>query len=221
MPTVTPAPVAITFAIPVPTIQAGTTWRVAARALYLYENPGVSIAGGYPPDPIDVAARALYVYVAEAIYGNPSGGEPLDGDDVLARALYLYYSLVHDRDPSDVPGRALYLYEAYTNGEIFPWIERILPTEQYPGGQVEIYGDGFGATAAAEGSSVRLGVYDPLVSGPGAVLGIVSWMTRSPNLWPANGVGDGVTNPPRSLPAIVVTVPADAVSGMLSVEETT
>ena len=193
---------------------------VESRSLYLYYNAGVGPGDGAPPDPSDVPARALYLYYNGGIHGHPIGGEPLDGDDVLARVLYLYYSLTHDRTPDDVPARALYLYEAYTNGEIFPWIERIRPTEQYEGGQVEIYGDGFGATQGAEGSSIRLGVYDPGVEGPGMLMGVVSWSTRSANLWPANGDGSGAP-PPRSLPAIVATVPADAESGMLSVEETT
>lgn len=193
---------------------------VLARTLYLYESLGAGPGDGAPNGPEDVTHRALYLYVNEGIYGLPAGGEPLDAEDVQARMLYLYVSIVHDRDPTDAAARSLYVYEAYTNGEIFPWIERIRPTEQYPGGQVEIYGDGFGADAAAEGSSIRLGVYDPGVAGPGLVMGIVSWMTRSPNLWPANGDGSGAP-PPRSLPAIVATVPADAVSGMLSVEETT
>lgn len=193
---------------------------VAARTLYLYENLGATSEAGHFQAPQDVDARTLYLYVNEGAYGHPVGGETLGPDDVLARILYLYVNISHDRDPSDVAGRGLYVYEAYTNDEIFPWIERIRPTEQYRGGQVEIYGDGFGATAAAEGSSVRLGVYDPAISGPGLVLGVVSWSTRSENLWPANGDGSGAP-PPRSLPAIVVTIPDEAVSGMLSVEETT
>lgn len=171
-----------------------------------------------PPTPADVAARTLYLY--ENLGATSEAGHFQAPQDVDARTLYLYVNISHDRDPSDAAGRGLYVYEAYTNDEIFPWIERIRPTEQYRGGQVEIYGDGFGATAAAEGSSVRLGVYDPAVSGPGLVLGVVSWSSRSANLWPANGDGSGAP-PPRSLPAIVVTLPDEAVSGMLSVEETT
>lgn len=192
---------------------------VEARALYLYASYTATSEAGHVQAPEDVDARALYLYVNASSHGHPSGGEPLGPDDVLARTLYLYYSAVHDQDPTDVTVRALYLYEAYTNEEPFPWIERIRPTEQYPGGQVEIYGDGFGATDATEGSSVRLGVYDPDVPGPGILLGVVTWSARSPNLWPANGDGSGAP-PPRSLPAIVVTIPPEAESGMLSVEET-
>jgi hypothetical protein len=193
--------------------------RIVARSLYLYESIAAGPGDGTPPAAADVPARALYLYVSEVKYGHPIGGEPLDEDDVLARTFYLYVSIVHDRDPSDVALRALYAYEAYTNGEIFPWIERIRPTEQYEGGQVEIYGDGFGATQGTEGSAIRLGVYDPDVEGPGMLMGVVSWSTRSANLHPANGDGSGAP-PPLTLPAIVATVPADAESGMLSVEET-
>lgn len=196
-----------------------TAADVAARSLYLYESYAASAVAGHTMAVEDVAARALYAYYSASAYGWPSGGEPLDGDDVLARALYLYVSIVHDRTTDDVPRRALYLYEAYTNDEIFPWIERISPTEQYRGGQVEIYGDGFGATQGAEGATIRLGLYDPDVEGPGLEMGVVSWSTRSANLYPANGDGSGA-NPPLTLPAIVSTVPDEADSGMLSIEET-
>lgn len=191
-----------------------TPASVVARSLYLYESIGVGPGDGTPPAPEDVDARSLYLYVGHAIYGHPAGGETLGPDDVLARVLYLYVSIVHDRDPTDVPQRSLYLYAAYTNDEIFPWLMDRRPAEQFPGGEVSIYGDGFGADAAAEGGAVRLGVYDPAVPGPGQLMGIVSWQTRSPNLYPANS-GLAIQ------PAIVVTVPADAVSGMLSIEETT
>lgn len=199
--------------------------HVASRSLYLYESYSVTLLDsiGTAPSPDDVVARSLYLYESYSIWGadSPTGGEPQDAEDVLARTLYLYVSIIHDRDPTDRRNGVLYLYEAYTNGEIFPWLERIVPEEQYPLGQVEVMGDGFGATTAAEGGSARLGVYDPANPGPGLVMGVVEWSTRSPNLYPANGVGDGVTNPPRSTRALLLTVPADAVSGMLSVEETT
>lgn len=48
----------------------------------------------------------------------------------------------------------------------------------------------------------------------GGNMGIVSWQNRSPGLYPANG-GQPIT------PAAVVTVPADAVSGMVRVVEST
>lgn len=191
-----------------------TTADVAARSLYLYENYGATSTAGRAQQAADVDARSLYLYVNEGTHGHPGGGDPLGQDDVLTRVLYLYVNRGHDRDPSDVPRRSLYLYGAYTNDEVFPWLMDRRPAEQVPGGQVSIYGDGFGDTAAAEGGSVRLGVYDPAVPGPGLLMGVVSWSARSPGLHPANG---GVPIEP----AIVVTVPAEAVSGMLSIEETT
>lgn len=188
---------------------------VAARSLYLYLSyePATDLHPGVPISAEDVVARSLYLYESYASHGWPTGGEPLDQDDVLARCLYLYVSYVHSQDPTDVSARALYTYVAYTNDEPFPWLERIVPNEQYPGGQVGLHGDGFGDTEAAEGGSVRLGVYDPLVSGPGGAMGIVSWQSRSPGLYPANS---GI----RSTAAIVATVPDEAESGMVSVELT-
>lgn len=187
---------------------------VAARALYLLVNRGAAKVAGHAPAPIDVEGRAQYVYVNRAVYGNPSGGETMGTDDVLSRALYVYVTRALALTQEDVALRSLYLYAAYTNADVFPWLMRINPNEQFPGGEVSVYGDGFGPNAAAEGSAVRLGVYDPAVPGPGQLMGVVSWLERSPGLWPANG-GDPI------LPAIVVTVPSDAESGMLSIEETT
>jgi hypothetical protein len=46
------------------------------------------------------------------------------------------------------------------------------------------------------------------------IMGIVTWSNRSPGLWPANG-GQPIT------PAAIVTVPADAESGLVVVEEST
>ena len=168
---------------------------VMSRSLYQYVNNGIE------SDNPRLSAT-LYHYVN-------NGHEELH---VESRLLYLY---VNNGIPAMVVlRRSLYEYEAYTNEEIFPWIERIVPNEQYPGGQVAVHGDGFGAQPETEDGSVRLGVYDPNVSGPGLAMGVVSWQTRSPGLYPANS---GV----RSTAAIVVTVPTEGESGMLSVELTT
>jgi hypothetical protein len=191
-----------------------TPASIAARSCYLYVNEGAAIRAGYYPAPEDVSSRELYLYLNRGAFGWPIGGEPLDQDDVLARALYLYVNIGHDRDPSDVAARAVYTYETLATGEIFPWIEKIRPVEQYRQGQVNIYGDGFGATPAAEAASARLGTYDPTVSGPGLEVAVVTWTSRSPGLWPANlELG--------TQPAITVTVPVEGASGMVSVEETT
>ena len=189
---------------------------VASRTLYSYASWGIAgSAGGEPLDQEDVAARTLYAYVTWEPAGHPSAAEPLDPDDVLARTLYLYLSTIHDRDPSDIAARSLYGYVAWTEGELFPWIEKIVPTEALPGQQIAIYGDGFGDTQLQEGSIVRLGSpVDPTAPGPGTALGVVSWASRSPGLYPAN------SGTPTE-PAIVATVPDPAESGMISVEQTT
>src|SRR5687768_2394175 len=185
---------------------------VKARALYIYENYAATSAPGHVVAPEDVDARALYVY--ENYAATSTAGRVQQPADVDARILYAYLNIGHDRDPTNVLLRALYLYLAYTNGEIFPWIMDIQPREQYVNGQVDIFGDGFGATAAAEGGTVRLGMYDPTQVGPGQAMGVVSWQSRSPGLHPANS----------GLPiqkAITATVPDPAASGLVSVEETT
>ena len=193
-----------------------TPSSVVSRSLYTYVTRAVygQPSGGEPLDAEDVGSRALYLYVSRSTHGHPGGGEPLDPDDVLSRALYLYVSRAHDRDPSDVAARALYAYVEFDSTALFPWIAKIEPVEQARLGQVAVYGDGFGASEAAEGGIVRLGLYDPTQLGPGAVMGVVSWASRSVGLYPANA---GVPLEP----ALVVTVPVDGDSGMLSVEETT
>jgi len=181
-----------------------TETDVSARTLYLYYNREVAGAGDAPLDGEDIAARALYVY-----YNR----EPALTWD--SRTLYVYYNRCACMLGEYVAARTLYTYGAWTEDEIFPWIERIVPNEQYPGGQVAIYGDGFGDDADAETSAVRFGDVDATVAGPGDLMGIVTWSTRSAGLYPANS---GV----RSSPAIVVTVPVDAEDGgQVSVEETT
>ena len=188
---------------------------VLARTLYLHESVGATSEAGPYPAPADVDARSLYLYVNEAVYGHPAGGETLGPDDVQARSLYLYVSEGLELEPADTEARTLYTFEAYTNGELFPWIEKIAPTEALPGQQIAIYGDGFGDTPAAEGGIVRLGSpVDVTTPGPGAALGVVTWQTRSPGLYPANS---GIPTEP----AIIATVPDPADSGMVSVEETT
>lgn len=189
---------------------------VAARTLYAYVSPGVAghPAGGEPLGPDDVLARALYAVVNEGVHGL-EGQRVFNANDVTARSLYAVVNIGHDRTKDDVAARALYEYAAYDETELFPWIEKIAPSEALPGQQVAIYGDGFGDTQAQEGSIVRLGSPpDPTGPGPGLALGVVSWSTRSPNLHPANS---GLATDP----AITVTVPDEAESGSISVEETT
>lgn len=215
MPTATPAPVAVALGVPTPTVTAPTTHRVAARALYVFYNsgPGGDAGGAGSHDADDVDGRALFVYFNTAVAST--NGEPQDATEVDARALYAFFNTDGTRDPDDVATRALYTYGAWDDTELFPWIEKIVPNEQLAGGQIAIHGDGFGPTEGAEGGIVRLGTPpDPTAPGPGTALGVVSWQTRSPGLHPAN------SGTPSS-PAIVATLPAEAESGMISVEETT
>lgn len=189
-----------------------TPANVASRSLYLYYNRAVTLVSGHRAAPEDTLSRSLYLYYNAA--ATSTAGRRQSPPDVDSRSLYLYVNRAHDRDPTDVLSRSLYTYVSYDSSELFPWIEKIAPVEQARGGQVAVYGDGFGATEAAEGAIVRLGVYDPTQLGPGAVMGVVSWSSRSVGLHPANG---GVP----TQPALIVTVPVDGDSGMLSVEETT
>ena len=92
------------------------------RTLYTYVNRGIE---SRIPE-----ARALYVYVNRAVTVV-----------LLGRALYLY---VNRMFIAAVAARALYLYLNRRDGEVFPYLNHISPTEQYEGGQVDLYGDGFG-----------------------------------------------------------------------------
>lgn len=113
------------------------------RSLYLYENRGVQA--------IEVTARSLYLYENKA----------LQVIAVLTRALYLYENRAIEA--LVVLARALYLYEAKRDGEVFPWLMKIDPVEQYAGGQIDLFGDGFGelvevaAGAAISVDSVNAG----------------------------------------------------------------
>jgi hypothetical protein len=99
------------------------------RSLYLYVNKGIQsrIAGQ------GANARALYLYVNKGIYP--------DVIHVTARALYLY---VNKGVNISILARALYLYRNARDGEVFPYLNHLSPEEQYVGGQVDLYGDGFG-----------------------------------------------------------------------------
>jgi hypothetical protein len=75
--------------------------------------------------------RSLYLYVNEGVQAI----------EVEARSLYLY---VNEGYVATVAARALYLYRNSRDGEVFPYLASLSPTEQYEGGQVSLYGDGFG-----------------------------------------------------------------------------
>lgn len=105
------------------------------RSLYLYENVGV--------EALAVLARSLYTYENVG----------LEAISVLARALYLYETW--GIEALTVLGRSLYLYEATRDAEVFPWLMKIDPVEQYAGGQVDLFGDGFGELReAAAGATI-------------------------------------------------------------------
>jgi hypothetical protein len=170
----------------------GTISQSTYRALILLANRGVQA-------PSAITYRALTVVENRGLQALPA---------ITYRAL----TLLEDRGiQALVAGlyRALTNLESYTNDPVFPWLFSISPTQQYQNGQVSLVGDGFGASAAAWTSSVLLGsILEHM--------GVVSWQTRSPGLWPCNGVSPNVFSP-----ALVVTVPSDAVSGLVKVEETT
>ncbi len=115
---------------------------VLARSLYCYENCGpaahpvlarsLSCCENWGPAVHPVLARSLY-----AVENRGPAVHP-----VLARSVGCY----ENRGPADHPvlARSIYLHEATRDGEVFPWLVKIDPVEQYPGGQVDLFGDGFG-----------------------------------------------------------------------------
>lgn len=108
-----------------------------ARSLYLYENKGIEATS--------IAARSLYLYENKAIQALA----------VASRTLYLYVNKGIGALTS--LARSLYLYEATRDGEVFPWLMKIDPVEQYAGGQVDLYGDGFGElVAVAAGATITV-----------------------------------------------------------------
>ena len=105
------------------------------RSLYLYENMGV--------EPQVVEARSLYLYENKGVEIVP----------VTARSLYLYEN--RGIEALTVLARSLYAYEATRDGEVFPWLMKIDPAEQYRGGTVDLYGDGLGELLeAAAGATI-------------------------------------------------------------------
>lgn len=102
----------------------GGTGAPQARSLYLYENVGI--------EALSVAARSLYVYENRGLWAI----------SILARSLYLYEN--RGLWAISVLARALYLYEATRDLPVFPWLLMLNPNQQYPSGQVDLYGDGLG-----------------------------------------------------------------------------
>ena len=79
----------------------------------------------------------------------------IQGTSVLARSLYLVEN--KGIQALTVRARALYTYEATRDSKVFPWLMKIDPIEQYAGGQVDLYGDGFGELVdAAAGATITV-----------------------------------------------------------------
>jgi hypothetical protein len=111
------------------------------RSLYTYVNKSIEAV----TPAVGTNARSLYTYVNKSVQAL----------SVLERALYLYVNKAIQA--LEVEARALYLYEATHDGEVFPWLNHLNPTEQYEGGQVELYGDGFGGfLEAAAGATITV-----------------------------------------------------------------
>jgi hypothetical protein len=111
-------------------VESGGT---AVRSLYLYVNKAMpDFAAG-----VGSNARSLYLYVDRSMYEDVIGVE--------ARSLYLYVDQSMYEDVIFAGfARSLYLFLTRKDGEVFPWLNHLSPTEQYEGGQVDLYGDGFG-----------------------------------------------------------------------------
>lgn len=124
------------YATAISFIQAGGAG--IPRSLYLYVNkgPASQIAG------IGDNARSLYLYV------NRHPRNLLD--PIPSRSLYLY---VNRYPIPTVQRRSLYVYSNPRDGEVFPYLNHLSPTEQYEGGQVDLYGDGFGQYLEARASA--------------------------------------------------------------------
>ncbi len=139
MPTATISPVAGSSYI-----RAVAQTQPPARNLYLYENDGEGSI-------LSVASRNLY------LYENDGEGGILS---VSARQLYLYENDGEAGILSPV-ARNLYAYEMEIDAPVTPWLMAISPVQQYPLGQVELFGDGLGqydevaATATITTSSVN------------------------------------------------------------------
>lgn len=113
----------------------GEAGAPTSRSLYLYVNNGIQA--------LTVSARSLYLVENLGIWAI----------SVLARSLYLYANV--GIEALAVLARSLYLFESTRDGEVFPWLMLIDPTEQYAGGQVDLYWDGFGELLeAAAGATI-------------------------------------------------------------------
>lgn len=109
------------------------------RALYLYANRGIQSRVPAVGD----NARALYLYANRGVRNY------IDGP--TARALFLYLNRAHTRP---VLARGLYVQVNSRDSEVFPYLSHLSPVEQYVGGQVDLYGDGFGQFLEARSGAI-------------------------------------------------------------------
>ena len=131
------------------------------RSLYIYENRSIWA--------ISVLARVLYLYENKSIQALT----------ILARSLYLYEN--KGIQALTILARSLYAYRNTRDTEVFPWLMKIDPVEQYAGGQVDIYGDGFGELSeVAAGATITVDSVNASYVAANAV-------DRSTGSWVSNG----------------------------------
>jgi hypothetical protein len=141
------------------------------RSLYAYVNKSVqAVTPG-----VGTASRDLYLYVNKSMHVVP----------IQARCLYVYVNRVIF--PVIPMRRSLYLYESTRDGEVFPWLNHLSPTEQYEGGQVSLYGDGFGGIleAAADATITVDSVNGSYIAANAVDRSTGSWVSNSnrANAW--------------------------------------
>lgn len=113
-------------------------WVYRARSKLVKIGSGPNLPAGRWAKPVEFIQaggaglpRSLYLYVNKGI----------EALLVESRSLYLY---VNRGFTASVAARSLYLYLSAKDGEVFPYLNHLSPPEQYEGGQVSLYGDGFG-----------------------------------------------------------------------------
>ncbi len=130
------------------TLATGVWWWFASATRRIGAGPltssGNTASTSFVAESGIPVPRYLYVYENDGIQALT----------VLARDVYVYEN--DGIQALTVLARALYIYEQSRDGEVFPWLERLVPTEQVVGGQVAIHGDGLGSVVdiAAEVGNV-------------------------------------------------------------------
>ncbi|MGH2512352.1 MAG: hypothetical protein ACRDGQ_06670 [Candidatus Limnocylindrales bacterium] len=117
------------------------------------------------------------------LYCYENDGFPINA--VAARDLYTYEN---DGIQNVLAGldRAVYLYEQLRDLPVFPWLLKLDPTQQYPLGTVDIYGDGLGQfTEVGAGATITASSTNGT-----NIPGFVVVRTSATNYWESN---DGTT----------------------------